>query len=407
MAKKGEATEKEFELIDMPLDRIHPSEDNPRKEFDEKKLQDLADSMAELGLLNEISVRKDDEGFELVDGERRWRSAHLNEWKTIRSKVYGITPLEALLIRMTVLLSSADVTEREKENSAYQCYLQGLEAGLWGPNPQTPKDTEFPGIYQMAKMLGVNHGLLFRYLSAAQERLVLKNKSAIQQATTNQLNITKNLPEDLREFILEYVIKTEATQKTLTEMTKALEETSEDLQQTALEYAITTEKPGKVLTAMAKAMKDAPSDLRTVVAEGKIEPARAMRIAELSPEQREKYVKEAIAIKLDEDSIERHFEVEITKAIEAEARGVEPPKTSREIQEENSKVEYDNWLRDRYYGIHLDVLAAVKTTNIRKVHDDAKRAQCLGYLQDTIRICDEVLTESRRYAGRKEVTQYA
>ena len=259
----------------------------------------------------------------------------------------------------------------------------------------------------MAKMLGVNHGLLFRYLSAAQERLVLKNKSAIQQATTNQLNITKNLPEDLREFILEYVIKTEATQKTLTEMTKALEETSEDLQQTALEYAITTEKPGKVLTAMAKAMKDAPSDLRQVIAKGEVEPARAMRIAELSPEQREKYVKEAIAIKLDEDSIERHFEVEVTNAIEAEARGVEPPKTSREIQEENSKVEYDNWLRDRYYGIHLDVLAAVKTTNIRKVHDDAKRAQCLGYLQDTIRICDEVLNESRRYKGHEEVIEHA
>jgi ParB family transcriptional regulator, chromosome partitioning protein len=68
----------EEELRSLPVDLIVPNPKQPRRDFDEATLQDLAASLAESGILQPVLVRPRPGGtYELVAGERRWRAAQL------------------------------------------------------------------------------------------------------------------------------------------------------------------------------------------------------------------------------------------------------------------------------------------------------------------------------------------
>lgn len=61
----------------IPLDEIKPNPSQPRTSFDEAALEDLAQSIKEVGVLQPVLVRARTDGFELVAGERRWRAARI------------------------------------------------------------------------------------------------------------------------------------------------------------------------------------------------------------------------------------------------------------------------------------------------------------------------------------------
>lgn len=67
----------------LPIEQIHPSPFQARKNFSEQELAGLAQSIRENGLLQPISVRKTSDGYELVAGERRLRACKLAEMTTI------------------------------------------------------------------------------------------------------------------------------------------------------------------------------------------------------------------------------------------------------------------------------------------------------------------------------------
>src|SRR6185369_6295858 len=61
----------------VPLNRIRPSAVQPRKQFSDDSLRELADSIREQGIVQPLIVRERDGFFELIAGERRWRAAQL------------------------------------------------------------------------------------------------------------------------------------------------------------------------------------------------------------------------------------------------------------------------------------------------------------------------------------------
>jgi ParB family chromosome partitioning protein len=61
----------------IDLKQIHPCPFQPRKEFSEESIRELADSIKEQGLVQPLVVREVGSGFELIAGERRWRAAQL------------------------------------------------------------------------------------------------------------------------------------------------------------------------------------------------------------------------------------------------------------------------------------------------------------------------------------------
>ena len=68
----------ENELQILPIAKVEPRLDQPREIFDEQSLQELADSIAQYGLIQPITARKLDSGYyQIIAGERRWRAARL------------------------------------------------------------------------------------------------------------------------------------------------------------------------------------------------------------------------------------------------------------------------------------------------------------------------------------------
>ncbi|MFP8488560.1 ParB/RepB/Spo0J family partition protein [Gracilimonas sp. Q87] len=91
-AQKGEGVEKSFVkpedrvniVLFVPVDHIRKNPHQPRKEFDEERLEELADSIREHGLIQPITVRYiGEKRFELISGERRLRAAKLGGLKEI------------------------------------------------------------------------------------------------------------------------------------------------------------------------------------------------------------------------------------------------------------------------------------------------------------------------------------
>lgn len=67
----------------VPLDRVQPCPFQPRKDFTQESLQELADSIKEQGIIQPLIVRRKGDRFELIAGERRWRAAHLAALKEV------------------------------------------------------------------------------------------------------------------------------------------------------------------------------------------------------------------------------------------------------------------------------------------------------------------------------------
>ncbi len=84
----------EFQFL--TVDTIHESTTNPRRTFDEAKLNELADSIRHNGLIQPITVRPNNQGFEIVAGARRFRAAQLAELFAVPARIVDIDDAQAL-----------------------------------------------------------------------------------------------------------------------------------------------------------------------------------------------------------------------------------------------------------------------------------------------------------------------
>ncbi len=95
----------------VPLDRIDPNPDQPRLTFDEDSLQELAASITEHGILQPILVRPVADGrYQLIAGERRWRSAQIAGLRQIPALVEDIDDDTALEIAIIENLQREDLS---------------------------------------------------------------------------------------------------------------------------------------------------------------------------------------------------------------------------------------------------------------------------------------------------------
>lgn len=104
----------------VPVSAIHPNPHQPRSRIDEAALQELADSIAEHGLLQPLIVHDDGDGtFTLIAGERRWRAARRAGLETAPVVVKQATPQTMLELALIENIQRADLNAVE-EATAYQ-----------------------------------------------------------------------------------------------------------------------------------------------------------------------------------------------------------------------------------------------------------------------------------------------
>ena len=82
----------------LALDTIHESATNPRRTFDESKLYELAESIRQHGLIQPITVRPNNQGFEIVAGARRFRAAQLAELFSVPARIVELDDAQALRV---------------------------------------------------------------------------------------------------------------------------------------------------------------------------------------------------------------------------------------------------------------------------------------------------------------------
>lgn len=81
-------TEGSSSMSEIDLSLIHPNPNQPRHEFDPDALEELADSIKEIGIIQPITIRQQEDGtYEIIAGERRWRASQMAGLKTIPAYV--------------------------------------------------------------------------------------------------------------------------------------------------------------------------------------------------------------------------------------------------------------------------------------------------------------------------------
>ena len=99
----------------LPIYKVEPNPDQPRRDFDEEELQNLADSIAEHGIVQPLTVRELDSGyFQIIAGERRWRAARLAELKEVPAVVIEADDRKAMELALIENLQRQDLNPVEE-----------------------------------------------------------------------------------------------------------------------------------------------------------------------------------------------------------------------------------------------------------------------------------------------------
>ena len=105
-------------LLEIPLDKISESKKNPRTQFDEKKLAELADDIKQHGVLEPVLVRPLTNGkagtYEIVFGARRYRASKLAKRESIPATVRELTDAECLELQLVENVQRADTHELDE-----------------------------------------------------------------------------------------------------------------------------------------------------------------------------------------------------------------------------------------------------------------------------------------------------
>ena len=114
-------------LLSLPVEAVERNPDQPRKRFDDVRLDELAASIRELGVVEPILVRRQGQRYRIVAGERRWRAAQRAGLKEIPALVREASDAESFQIALVENLQRADLNAIE-EAEAYQALVD--EHGL-------------------------------------------------------------------------------------------------------------------------------------------------------------------------------------------------------------------------------------------------------------------------------------
>ena len=191
----NELDEAEGELLTLPIAKVEPREAQPRKRFDEQALQDLADSIAQYGLIQPIVARKLDSGYyQIIAGERRWRA----------SRMAGLTEVPVRVLeaddRRTAELALVENLQREdlnpiEEARGYKTLME--DYGLTQEETARSVGRSRPAVANALRLLSLSPAVMAlverKELSAGHARAILPLESEKQQLELAQEVLKKSL----------------------------------------------------------------------------------------------------------------------------------------------------------------------------------------------------------------------
>jgi ParB family transcriptional regulator, chromosome partitioning protein len=163
----------------LAIDTIHESATNPRRTFEESKLQELAESIKQHGLIQPITVRPDAEGFEVIAGARRYRAAQLAELFSVPARIVEIDDAQVLEWQLVENSQRVDVHPYEE--------AQGLQRLL-----------DLPGydVTTLAEKSGKSPSHIYARLSLLQLIREVAEAFTQERITARHANLIARLPQE-------------------------------------------------------------------------------------------------------------------------------------------------------------------------------------------------------------------
>ncbi len=113
-AKAAEEMDEKGRILMLKLDLVQPNKEQPRKTFDEEKINELAESIKNYGVLQPLLVQKNDSFYEIIAGERRWRAAKAAGLKEVPAVLKEYSRQEAMEISLIENVQRADLNPIEE-----------------------------------------------------------------------------------------------------------------------------------------------------------------------------------------------------------------------------------------------------------------------------------------------------
>jgi ParB family chromosome partitioning protein len=175
-------------LVEIPVAEIVANPHQPRVHFDEESLAELAASIAQIGVLQPVLVRRVGERYQLIAGERRWRAARRAGLPTVPAVIRTTDDVSAVEQALVENLHRADLTPLE-EASAYQQLIEDFNLTHDDVAQQVGKSRS--AITNTLRLLGlppaVQHLLADGKLSAGHARALLGTPDrALQERLARQ-----------------------------------------------------------------------------------------------------------------------------------------------------------------------------------------------------------------------------
>ena len=172
----------------LPIYKVEPNPTQPRKDFDEEELQNLADSIATHGVVQPLTVRLLDSGYyQIIAGERRWRAARIAGLTEIPAVTIEADDKKAMELALIENLQRQDLNAVE-EALGYQSLME--DYGLTQEETAQRVGKSRPAVANSLRLLELCPEVLERVrkgeLSAGHARAILTLKSEKKQQEAAQ-----------------------------------------------------------------------------------------------------------------------------------------------------------------------------------------------------------------------------
>ena len=193
----------------LPIYKVEPNPDQPRRDFDEEELQALADSISEHGIIQPLTVRELKSGYyQIIAGERRWRAARLANLSEVPVVVIEADDKKAMELALIENLQRQDLNPVE-EALGYRSLME--DYGMTQEDAAKRVGKSRPAVTNALRLLNLSDEVLEKVrsgqLSAGHARAVLTVKSEKKQLTAAQKIIALGLSVRQAELLCRNMAK--------------------------------------------------------------------------------------------------------------------------------------------------------------------------------------------------------
>ena len=203
---------------ELPIYKVEPNPDQPRREFDEEELQALADSITVHGVIQPLTVGEMPNGYyQIIAGERRWRAARIAGLSDVPVVVIEADDKKAMELALIENLQRQDLNPVE-EAMGYQSLIE--EYGLTQEETAERVGKSRPAVANTLRLLSLTPEVLDKLklgqLTAGHARAILTLKSEKKQMEAAQKIIALALSVRQAETLCKNMLKEKPQQKEIT-----------------------------------------------------------------------------------------------------------------------------------------------------------------------------------------------